>query len=224
MTDAPHCHVPAPPPAAQKMAPAWRLLLTLAVAGAAAGWLIVTVYNVTLPSIEQHAAEQVNAAVREVLAGPARWDTLYLNGNALSRTPPAGADRHEVPEAFVGYDASGKRIGVAVTAAEPGFQETVTLMIGFDPATGTLTGYKVLDQKETPGLGSRIETDSTFDRQFRGRVAPLEGVKQVAAGNPSQVQTITGATISSRAVVRIINDAVAKWRPLLQAYDHGGKS
>lgn len=224
MTDAPHCHVPAPPPLDQKMAPAWRLLLTLAVAGAAAGWLIVTVYNATLPSIEQHAAEQVAGAVREVLAGPARWDTLYLEGNALTRTPPAGADKRDVPEAFVGYDASGKRIGVAVTAAEPGFQETVTLMIGFDPATGTLTGYKVLDQKETPGLGSRIETDSTFDHQFRGRVAPLKGVKQIAAGNRNEVQTITGATISSRAVIRIINDAVAKWRPLLQAYDRGGTS
>ena len=109
-------------------------------------------------------------------------------------------------------------------AAEPGFQELLTLMIGFDPSTGALTGYKVLDQKETPGLGDKVEVDKTFGAQFAGRITPIKGVKgAVAAGNPSQVQTITGATISSRAVIRIINNAVAKWRPLLEAHDRGGQ-
>ncbi len=219
---APSCHTPAPPPLESKHTPAWKLLLTLIIAGAAAGWLIVTVYNLTLPAVEKHAAEQEAAAVREVLKEPARWDTLYLIGKALTAKLPAGADIANTPKAYVGYDRAGARIGVAITAAEPGFQELITLMIGFDPATGTLTGYKVLDEQETPGLGQRIETDTNFTRQFPGRVAPLEGVKRPPA-NPNEVQTITGATISSRAVLRIINDAVAKWRPLLQAYDRGGQ-
>ena len=219
---APACHTPAPPPVEHKHTPAWKLLLTLVIAGAAAGWLIVTVYNITLPAVQKHAAEQVDAAVREVLEAPARWDTLYLVGGALTAKLPAGRDGAEAPQAFVGYDGSGKRIGVAITAAEPGFQELINLMIGFDPATGALTGYKVLDEQETPGLGQRIETDTNFTHQFPGRVAPLEGVKRPPA-NANEVQTITGATISSRAVLRIINDAVAKWRPLVQAYDRGGQ-
>ncbi len=223
MTDAPHSQVPPPPVLERKMEPAWKLLATLAIAGAAAGWLIVTVYNITLPAIQKHAAEQINGAVREVLKAPARWDTLYLVGNAVTAKPPAGTDKREAEKAFVGYDAGGKRIGVAVTAAEPGFQELLSLMIGFDPSTGALTGYKVLDQKETPGLGDRVESDTSFGAQFAGRIAPLKGVKTLVAGDPSQVQTITGATISSRAVIRIINDAVAKWRPLLEAYDRGGQ-
>jgi electron transport complex protein RnfG len=165
----------------------------------------------------------MRAAVREVLKAPARWDTLYLVNGALTRTAPAGADPAEVPKAFVGYDGSGKRLGVAVTAAEPGFQELLTLMIGFDPATGSLLGFKVLDQKETPGLGDRIERDSAFGRQFAGRVTPLVGVKTRAGSSPSEVQTITGATISSRAVIRIINDGVARWRPLIDAWDRGGR-
>ncbi|MDE3127991.1 MAG: RnfABCDGE type electron transport complex subunit G [Gemmatimonadota bacterium] len=217
----PACHVPEPPPAVHKSTPAWRLLLTLVVAGAAAGWLIVSVYNATLPAVERHAAEQVNEAVRQVLKAPARWDTLYLVDGALTSKRPASVNA-ETPMAFVGYDAGGRRIGAAITAAEPGFQELVTLMIGFDPATGALTGYDVLDQQETPGLGDRIESDTDFTRQFPGRVAPLVGVKRAPA-TPNEVQTITGATISSRAVVRIINDAVARWRPLLQAYDRGGQ-
>ncbi len=221
-TAAPSCHTPAPPPAEHKNTPAWKLLLTLVIAGAAAGWLIVTVYNLTLPAVERHAAEEEAAAIREVLKEPARWDTLYLVGEALTARLPAGADATDTPKAYVGYDASGQQLGVAITAAEPGFQELISLMIGFDPATGTLTGYKVLNEQETPGLGQRIETDTNFTRQFPGRVAPLVGVKRPPA-NPNELQTITGATISSRAVLRIINDAVARWRPLLQAYDRGGQ-
>lgn len=213
------------PPAAippSKSTPAWRLLLTLALAGATSGWLVVSVYKVTLPAVRKYAAEQVNAAVREVLKAPARWDTLYLVNDALTRTAPDKVDLADIPKAFVGFDASGKRLGVAITAAEPGWQELLTLMIGFDPQTGTLIGFKVLDQKETPGLGDKIERDTAFGGQFTGRVAPLHGVKGRAGKPPSEVQTITGATISSRAVIRIINHAVARWRPLLDAWDRGG--
>ncbi len=205
-----------------KSTPTWRLLLTLALAGAASGWLVVTVYKMTLPAVQKHAAEQANAAVHEVLKAPARWDTLYLVNDALTRTPPSQTDLADIPKAFVGFDASGTRLGVAVTAAEPGFQELLTLMIGFDPRTGTLIGFKVLDQKETPGLGDKIERDTAFGGQFAGRIAPLHGVKNRAGKPPDEVQTITGATISSRAVIRIINNAMARWRPLLEAWDRGG--
>jgi electron transport complex protein RnfG len=205
-----------------KSTPAWRLLLTLALAGGTAGWLVVTVYQVTLPAVQKYAAAQVNAAVSEVLKAPARWDTLYLVNDALTRTAPDKADLTDIPKAFVGFDASGRRLGVAVTAAEPGFQELLLLMIGFDPGTGTLIGFKVLEQKETPGLGDKIERDTAFGGQFTGRVTPLRGVKGRAGKPPTEVQTITGATISSRAVIRIINNAVAKWRPLLEAWGREG--
>src|ERR1019366_10274828 len=169
-----------------KSTPAWRLLVTLAIAGAMSGWLVVTVYKVTLPAVQKHAAEQVNAAVHEVLKAPSRWDTLYLVQGALTRTAPAKADLADIPKAFIGFDATGKRLGVAITAAEPGFQELLTLMIGFDPQTGTLIGFKVLDEKETPGLGDKIERDTAFGGQFAGRVAPLQGVKGRAGKPPSE--------------------------------------
>jgi electron transport complex protein RnfG len=219
---APAAHCAPEKAAPGKSTPAWRLLLTLALAGAGSGWMVATVYNVTIPAVRKHAAEQLNLAVREVLKEPARWDTLYLAGNALSRTAPVGVDLAEAPKAYVGYDASGQQVGVAVTAAEPGFQELLTLMIGFDPASGTLIAFKVLDQKETPGLGDKIERDTAFGAQFVGRVAPVVGVKGRAGKPPSEVQTITGATISSRAVIRIVNNAVARWRPLLEAWEKGG--
>lgn len=210
------------PPATAPEVASWKLLATLAIAGAAAGLLVVSVYRATRPTIEKYEAMKVESAVREVLKAPARWDTLYLQHGALTRSPTGGDDRQELPKAYVGFDEGGKMLGAAVTAQEPGFQEEVLLMIGFDPASGTLTGFKVLDEKETPGLGDKIEHDTSFGGQFAGRVAPLVGVKSRSGADLSQVQTITGATISSRAVIRIINHAVARWRPLLATYQKGG--
>lgn len=212
------------PPPGVEVPPAvssWKLLATLFIAGAFAGILVVAVYKVTLPSIKAHAGAKLEGAVREVLRSPARWDTLYLSGDKLSRTAPAGVDIGDVTKAYVGFDASGKRNSVAVQAAEPGFQEELTLMVGFDPSNGALTGYTVLDQKETPGLGDKIELDTAFRGQFATKITPLKGNK-AATTDPHMVQTITGATISSRAVIRIINNAVALWRPRLQAFDQGG--
>ena len=210
------------PPAKAPEVSSWKLLATLAIAGAAAGLLVVAVYKATLPTIEKYEAAKVEGAVREVLKAPARWDTLYLQKGVLTKTPAPGADRKGLPTAYVGYDATGRKVGAAVTAQEPGFQEEVLLMIGFEPSSGTLIGFKVLAEKETPGLGDKIERDTSFGLQFPGRIVPLKSVKTRNATDPSQVQTITGATISSRAVIRIINHAVERWQPLFAAYEKAG--
>jgi electron transport complex protein RnfG len=219
---APHSHGAPAAAAPRSSTPAWRLVATLAIAGAVSGWLVSSVYQWTLPAIEQHAAEREKAAVYEVLGAPARWDTLYLVGDALTRTAPTTTGFARTPRAFVGFDADGQELGVAITGTEPGFQDNVTIMIGFKPESGELIGFRVLEQKETPGLGDKIENDTAFTSQFAGRMPPLRGVKGVTSGGKDEVQTITGATISSRAVVRIINNAIARWSPLLAAWDQGG--
>ena len=220
MTDHGHVHGAPSPAAGRSSTPAWRLLATLAFGGAFAGALVAYVYQETLPAIQASADARISGAVREVLAAPASLDTLYLIGDTLSVAPPAGVELRAATKVFVGLDDKGTRTGVAVEAAAPGFADDVRLMIGFDPATGALTGFAVLAQKETPGLGSKIEEDTAFRAGFRGKAAPLTGTKTGATG-PSTVQTITGATISSRAVIGIINRAVALWQPRLAAFDRG---
>lgn len=195
-----------------------RLLLTLALGGALAGFLVATVYEKTLPSIQRYADLRIAGAVNEVLGAPSRVETVFLVGETLSRTAPAGADTRAMTKAYVGYDAAGARVGVAVEAVEPGFADDVRLMVGFDPGTGALTGYAVLGQKETPGLGDKIEKDTAFLARFKGKITPVKGTKSPTT-DASTVQTITGATISSRAVIQIINNAVALWRPRFQAFD-----
>lgn len=201
--------------------PPFKLVATLGIAGALAGLLVAVVYQMTLPRIERHRAQVMQVAIAEVLQRPARWDTLYLEQGALTRRPKGPTASLE--RVFVGYNETGRNIGAAISAAEPGFSEIISLMFGYDVASGQLLGLKILEEKETPGLGDKIERDSAFVRQFTGAKAPVKAVKKRSGTDPGEIDAISGATISSRAVTRIINNAVAKWGPLLSAWKPEGK-
>jgi len=84
---------------------------------------------------------------------------------------------------FGGIGAAGYGIGFALVAAEPGFQDTVKLIFGYDPGTKQLIGMTVLESKETPGLGDKIEKDAAFVGQFREARAPLVAVKKGKLGH-----------------------------------------
>ena len=212
-----------PPPEAgevpvDKPVSTFRLVATLAVAGAVAGLLIVLVNLHTKPIIDAYRAEQLRLAVYEVLPGAARYRTLYLVDGALSAAVPDGAKESDFKQAYVGYDDAGGLIGVAASRGESGFQDVVLVIFGFEPESGVLLGMKVLESKETPGLGDKIFKDLDFVGQFFARPqTPLITVKAGSGkGLPGEIDAITGATISSKAVVGIINNGIAEWRPLLQ--------
>ena len=217
MTSAPR--VPA------KEVPPWKLVTMMTAAGALAGLLIVTAFQVTLPRIQHHQGQVMQVAIREVLKSPASFDTLYLHGGSLVKTLPAGVSAKGLEKVYLGYDSNGKRIGFAVSAAENGFQDLVTLMFGYDASAHKLIAMKVIANKETPGLGDKIEKDEAFVNEFAGAAAPLVGVKPGSGKEgPSDVAMITGATISARAVIRIINNSIERWQPLMDAYREESQS
>jgi len=202
----------------QKEVSTFRLMATLTVAGALAGLLIVLVNQHTKPIIDKYKAEQLQKAVYEVLPGTQRYNTYYLVDNMLSLTLPEGAKESEFKRIYVGYGGAGQIKGVAVSRGESGFQDVVQVIFGFDPANGKLSGMKVLDSKETPGLGDKIFKDQAFvDQFFAGPDTPLVPVKAGAGkGLPGEIDTITGATISSKVVISIINHGLEEWQPILE--------
>ena len=205
-----------PPPPVQVEASSLRLVSTLTVAGALAGMAIVLVFQWTKPQIDQHKAEDLAAAVTEVLAGAASYKTVYLEDGAFTAEP---RDTTGLTKVFVGYDPNGQPRGVAIEAAEPGFQDVIDLIFGYDPSKQDVIGMKVLTSSETPGLGAKITYDSTFIGEFGGVGTPLVGVKKDRAkGAHDEVVMITGATISSRAVIKIINDRLDAIQKPVDAY------
>lgn len=186
-----------------------KLVATLSIAGALAGLVIVLVFQWADPQIQAHRAAALRAAVLEVLSEPASYRSLYVTPEGLSEAAPAGTDTLTADRVFLGFDDTGTPVGYAVTGAEPGFQDFIHLIFGYDPATERLLGMKVLESKETPGLGDKIFKDMDFVTGFQGVETPIAGVKQGAAtGAANEVDMITGATISSRTVIGIINHRV----------------
>ena len=215
-----HTPAPLPEPAAVR---ASSLLTTLGVGGAVAGLLLVVAFGLTLPRIEANRARALDLAVKEVLKAPERYDTLYVVGRTLVQKPPEGADPKKFEQVYLGYGPGNQRIGFAIVAGAAGFQDVIQLIFGYDPKTRQLLGMKVLESKETPGLGDRIEKDQAFVSQFVGARVPLLGVKKGKRSGPREVDMITGATISSKAVIRIINNALERLAPVVDAYRQEGQ-
>jgi electron transport complex protein RnfG len=198
--------------------------MTLGLAGALAGVLLVFVFLWADPRIQAYRAMVLQEAVQEVLNGPAHYETVFLlQDSTLTAQLPEGVDSLDgsqvLDKVYLGYDEGGQPVGFAVEGAEPGFQDIITLIFGYDPQSRQLLAMKVLDHAETPGLGDKIIKDTAFVAGFEGARAPLQGVKPDRnTGDPTQVDMITGATISSRAVIAIINHRIEALGDLLAAY------
>ena len=90
-------------------------------------------------------------------------------------------------------------------------------MVGLTPDLTRITGIRVLEQVETPGLGGRI-SEEVFQEQF-GDISSQPEVEYVKNQEPekdNEIRAITGATISSRSVVAIINKNIQNLNDVLQ--------
>ena len=109
---------------------------------------------------------------------------------------------------------AGHEDGVAIETQADGFGGVIRLMVGFDPE-GHILGYEVLEQTETPGLGTHIvewfKNEAKPAQNIVGRQAT--GKFQVSKDN-GDVDAITAATISSRAFLAAVNDAYAQFKAL----------
>jgi electron transport complex protein RnfG len=202
----------------EKSVSTFRLVATLGVAGMLAGLLLVLVNQHTKPLIDAYKAEQLRKAVYEVTPGTDRYDTYYLVDDSLSLSLPEGAKESEYKRVYVSYDADNQLHGVAMSRGESGFQDVIMVIFGYNPNDGKLMGMKVLDSKETPGLGDKIFKDLPWVAQFfDGPQMPLIPIKPgTAKGLPGEIDTITGATISTKKVIEIINNGLEEWKPYLE--------
>jgi len=191
-----------------------RLVLTLAIAGLLSGIAIIGIYETTLPTITANKARELREAVFKVLPGVSQMQALVHREGALVVVAEPAKDE---PVVYGGYDEQGGFVGYAMPGAGPGFQDTIKLLYGYKPGEQIIVGMEILESRETPGLGDKIYKDADFVSEFDAlSVEPeIVTVKKGTGRQPNEVDAITGATISAKAVVRIINETHIAWEEQL---------
>jgi electron transport complex protein RnfG len=206
----------------QPAAPAWPMIRTLMGIAILSGFLVVLAYQLTRPIIEENQRRAIEAAVFEVIPEAVVRRDFVIDASGLT---PAGAEtRGEGILVYAGYDSEGRLRGVAAKAAAQGYADMIHLLYGYDPGCECIRGIKVLKLAETPGLGDKIISDAGFIANFEALDARLSAdgsalaneivtVKHGSKQHPWEIDAISGATISSKAVGKAINQSAARLLP-----------
>jgi electron transport complex protein RnfG len=183
-------------------------------AGLLSGLAIVGIYEITLPRITANKEAALNRAVFEVVPGSTDMQALRWTGSALEAAPGASGEG----VIYGAYGEDGAFLGYAIPGEGAGFQDNVKILYGYVSAEKKIVGMYVLESRETPGLGDRIFKDPHFVAEFDDlSVEPTVVLVKGTGTAPNEVDAITGATISSNAVVKIVNATNATWLPRLPA-------
>lgn len=185
-----------------------RSAVVLAVAAILSVGLVAVVNDRARPQIEaSRRAEQLRQLT--AILGDAAYDNDPLTDTVFVRDPEyLGTDE---PLAAHRVRRNGEPVAVLLNAVAPdGYSGAIRLLVAVD-AQGTLIGVRVLEHRETPGLGDFVEERRTdWIRQFDGRSldAPPPARWEVRKDG-GDFDQYTGATVTSRAVTHAVRDALA---------------
>jgi len=164
------------------------LMIYSAIAGALLGW----VYIKTKPKIDEQAKLEREKAIKEVMPS----NMVVFEEKTLSDSSVI----------IIGYSDSAKTqiVGYAATAVASGFSSNIVSIVGFT-LDWKVNAIKVISQSETPGLGTHTQ-DQWFQEQFAGKLKD----ELLVDKDGGTLKSITGSTISSRAVTNSIKNLMSR--------------
>ncbi len=189
--------------------------IILTVITVVAGFLLGLVHDVTKQPIADAEYRKQQAAYKTVFADASTFEA-YAEFDADAATKAAadaGYANDLVEGAQVALDASGNPLGYVITVTSTeGSQANITLSMGVT-LEGVLNGYETTKISETPGLGSKV-ADADFKAQFEGKSVENFTVTKTGAASDSEIDALSGATISTRAVTNAVNAGLAYFRSI----------
>lgn len=155
--------------------------------------LLAVTNSVTKPKIAELQAETENKTKAAVLSSADSFSdalTVTMNGKEYTY--------------YKGYDSSDALTGYVFTTVSKGYGGDIIVMVGIN-SDSSVSGIEYLSISETAGLGMNAQKDS-FKEQFKGKSGEISVSKNAPAEN--EIQALTGATITSKAVTSAVNDAL----------------
>jgi RnfABCDGE-type electron transport complex G subunit len=184
-----------------------RMILVLTSVGLISGGFLAGVGTLTKERIVINKQKEIENAISLVVPGTSSSQIIYEKDDLA---------------VYKEKDEQGKDIGFALLTSGVGFQDKITLMIGTDMTLTKIRRLTILEQRETPGLGAKITDQEDFLRFWEDKDAtqaltlrkpPVESPEDLS---PTEVNAITGATISSEKVLGIVNLCMARVKKLKQ--------
>ena len=166
-----------------------RYGLTLGVICILAGASLTAVHSLAQPKINAVALSEEEASLKDVLPEADHFEAVKGESGVLY---------------YKAFDLNGQEMGVAFKAQGKGYSSTVVTMVGMT-LQGQIQAIKVLSQNETPGLGAKV-AEPDFAVRF----------SQKSLQDIDEVEAITGATISSRAVINSVAEKAKEVLGLLK--------
>lgn len=171
----------------------WKFLypaVVLAVIAVSIAFLLAMLNSFTAPVIAERKLQEKNAAVIELFGDIKTPQTIEAQFNA------------PVNEIMRVYDKNDTFLGYCVSVSPKGFGGAISMLAAVNPA-GEIIKIKILDMSETAGIGTKVGTDY-FLEQFAGKKQEISA----NSGADNSIATLSGATISSKAVLNGINVAL----------------
>jgi RnfABCDGE-type electron transport complex G subunit len=183
------------------------MVVVLTVVGLLSGSFLATVGILTKDRIALNKQRAIEEAIISVIPDTESSEILYEEkGLAI----------------YGGRNENGVLIGFGILASGIGFQDKISFMLGTNTSLTTIKRLKIIEQKETPGLGAKIEDEDVFLKFWENKDCsePLTlrkpAVKTAEELGPTEINTITGATISSESVLKIVNSSLERVRQLIK--------
>lgn len=202
------------------------MVRTLGLVSVICGIIIVGFYEYTLPAVNANKKLALERQVFKVIPGAKNVVKYFATRGGIV----AADSQAQLPDGamifYAVYDVANKLTGIAAEASSAGYADQVRLLYGYDIDRQAITGIGVISMRETPGIGDKILTDANFLRNFTALDVRLSAdmqslanaVKTVKHGSKSeewQIDAIAGATVTSKAVGRGINESAQTLLPRL---------
>ena len=166
-----------------------KMVITLLIVGAFSGGSLSFVYKKTSPKIKENLRKEIENSL-----------SLLIPSSSYSEKSFKGK------RVFICKDKKGKIKGYAIIGKGDGFQGKITLLLAIDKKGEKILGIDILQSQETPGLGAKIDEDK-FKNRFKNKSIEKLKVVKGKIKKKNEIEAITGATISSNAVVKIVNNS-----------------
>ena len=180
------------------------------------GMLLGIVHEITKEPIEAANLAAAQEAYQEVFEDADSFEALEgFDADKATEVATENGYSDSIDDVQKAMDASGNVVGYVITVtAKDASQDNITFSVGIQN-DGTVNGYSITSIAETPGLGMKAE-DEEFYSQFEGKEVDSFEVVKSAPSADNQIEAISGATITSKAVANGVNAALVYFANDLQ--------